>query len=56
MIKKILNWPIEAVRTIYTKLVHKIFSKKFKCKCINKVKDKIDRQKFVCQDCGKIFN
>ena len=54
MIKKILNWPIEIVRTIYTKLVHKIFGKR--CECTNIVKDKVDRQKLVCQDCGKILS
>ena len=54
MIKKILNWPIEIVRTMYTKLINKIFGKK--CKCINKVKDKVDRKKFICQDCGKILS
>tara|TARA_R110001599_G_scaffold65703_1_gene185365 strand:+ start:304 stop:471 length:168 start_codon:yes stop_codon:yes gene_type:complete len=51
MIKKILNWPIEIVRTIYTKLVNKIFGKR--CECTNIVKDKEDRQKFTCVKCGK---
>jgi hypothetical protein len=51
-LKLFISWPIEIGRTIYTKLVDKIFGKR--CQCINKIKHTVDREKFVCQNCGKI--
>ena len=42
------------LKELYKKLVDKIFGKR--CECTNIVKDKVDRQKFVCQDCGKILS
>ena len=41
------------LKELYKKLVDKIFGKR--CECTTIVKDKVDRQKLVCQDCGKIL-
>jgi len=41
------------LKELYKKLVDKIFGKR--CECTNIVKDKEDRTKFVCLECGKIL-
>mgnify|MGYP003142412464 FL=1 len=40
------------LKHLYHKLIDKIFGKR--CKCDVKIKDAIDRTKFVCQECGKV--
>jgi len=45
---------VTKLKELYKKLVDKIFGKR--CECLNKIKDKVDRTKFVCLECGKILS
>jgi len=48
--KNFLCWPLEILRTTYTKLVDKIFGKR--CKCVNKKRE--TKTIIECIDCGKV--
>jgi hypothetical protein len=50
--KNFLCWPLEIIRTAYTKLVDKVFGKR--CKCINKLRS--TKTFILCSDCGKVLN
>ena len=52
--KNFLCWPLEIARTVYTKIVNKVFGKR--CKCVNI--ESIKKRTFinVCTDCGKVLN
>jgi|TARA_R110000787_G_scaffold7464_2_gene25438 hypothetical protein len=51
-LKEFISWPIEMVRTGYTKLVDKIFGKR--CSCPEELKYPYQPRK--CQKCGKIHD
>ena len=50
--KNFLSWSIEIIRTVYTKVVDKVFGKR--CKCVNIQTNPVTID--VCKDCGKIHN
>ena len=50
--KNFLCWPYEIIRTVYTKLVDKVFGKRCKCANIETNPVTID----VCKDCGRLDN
>ena len=52
--KNFLCWPLEIIRTAYTKLVDKVFGKRCKCANIESIK----KRSFinVCKDYGKVHN
>ena len=50
--KNFLCWPLEMARTIYTKLVDKVFGKR--CKCANIETNPVTIS--ICKDCGKVHN
>ena len=50
--KNFLNWTLEMARTIYTKLVDKVFGKR--CKCANIETNPVTIS--ICKDCGKVHN
>jgi hypothetical protein len=50
--KNFLCWPLEMARTIYTKLVDKVFGKR--CACANIETNPVTIN--VCKDCGKVHN
>ena len=55
--KNFLCWPYEIIRTVYTKLVDKVFGKR--CKCANVEDIKVRTPAYfvkVCKDCGKEHN
>ena len=52
--KNFLCWPYEIIRTVYTKLVDKVFGKR--CKCSNTEKTKLRTFITKCIDCGKVLN
>ena len=52
--KNFLCWPLEILRTAYTKLVDKVFGKR--CKCANTEKTKLRTFITKCIDCGKVLN
>ena len=43
---------MKKLKDLFNKLVDKVFGKR--CQCDFKIKDAIDRTKFVCQQCGKV--
>jgi hypothetical protein len=52
MIKNFLSWPIEIIRTVYTKVVDKVFGKR--CACVNIKTNPVTIS--ICKDCGKVHN
>ena len=50
--KNFLYWTLEMARTIYTKLVDKVFGKR--CKCANIETNPVTIS--ICKDCGKVHN
>jgi hypothetical protein len=50
--KNFLSWPIEIIRTIYTKVVDKVFGKR--CACVNIKTNPVTIS--ICKDCGKVHN
>ena len=50
--KNFLCWPLEIARTVYTKLVDKVFGKR--CKCANIETNQVTIS--ICKDCGKVHN
>jgi hypothetical protein len=51
-IKEFFSWPVEIIRTVFTKLVDKIFGKR--CLCPEDMLRK--HQPMRCKVCGKIYN
>jgi hypothetical protein len=52
MIKNFLSWPLEIARTVYTKVVDKVFGKR--CACVNIKTNPVTIS--ICKDCGKVHN
>ena len=50
--KNFLCWPLEIARTVYTKLVDKVFGKR--CACANIETNPVTIS--ICKDCGKVHN
>ena len=50
--KNFLSCLIEIIRTVYTKVVDKVFGKR--CACINIQTNPVTID--VCKDCGKVHN
>ena len=50
--KNFLNWSIEIIRTVYTKVVDKVFGKR--CACVNIKTNPVTIS--ICKDCGKVHN
>ena len=50
--KNFLNWPLEIIRTVYTKVVDKVFGKR--CACVNIKTNPVTIS--ICKDCGKVHN
>ena len=52
--KNFLCWPLEIIRTVYTKSVDKVFGKRCKCANIESIKKRTFIN--VCKECGKVHN
>ena len=50
--KNFLSWLIEIIRTVYTKVVDKVFGKR--CACVNIKTNPVTIS--ICKDCGKVHN
>ena len=50
--KNFLSWPIEIIRTVYTKVVDKVFGKR--CACVNIKTNPVTIS--ICKDCGKVHD